>query len=66
MFGGGGFGFQFSTKKAQAAVLMLPDGAHHYDAKNISVYENHASKNGLAWYQYANVTLGQGAPNGLL
>ncbi len=45
---------------------MLPGGAHRYKAKNISVYENYASKDGLAWYQYANVTLGQGAPNGLL
>ncbi|KAF8917141.1 hypothetical protein CPB85DRAFT_1166399, partial [Mucidula mucida] len=49
-----------------SAVLMLPGGAHRYKAKNISVYENYASKDGLAWYQYANVTLGQGAPNGLL
>ncbi|KAF8890334.1 hypothetical protein CPB85DRAFT_1231169, partial [Mucidula mucida] len=66
MFGGGGFGFQFSTKKAQAAVLMLPDGAHRYVAKNRSIYEKYASENGIAWYQYANGTLGRGAPNGSL
>ncbi len=66
MFGGGGFQFQFSTKKAQAAVLMLPDGAHRYVAKNRSIYEKYASENGIAWYQYANGTLGRGAPNGSL
>ncbi len=66
MFGGGGFGFQFSTKKARAAVLMLPDGAHRYVAKNRSIYEKYASENGIAWYQYANGTLGRGAPNGSL
>ncbi|KAF9016264.1 hypothetical protein BDZ89DRAFT_1045891 [Hymenopellis radicata] len=66
IFGGGGFGFQFSTRKAQAAVLMLPDGAHRYVAKNTSIYERYASENGIAWYQYANGTLGRGAPNGSL
>ncbi|KAF9022897.1 hypothetical protein BDZ89DRAFT_956163, partial [Hymenopellis radicata] len=55
-----------ATKKAQAAVLMLPNGAHRYEAKNIPIYENYASENGIAWYQYVNGTLNRGAPNGSL
>ncbi|KAF9022061.1 hypothetical protein BDZ89DRAFT_926251, partial [Hymenopellis radicata] len=64
VFAGGGFGFEYSTTKAEAALLALPDGATRYVARNRSVYIKYAKENGVSIYQYVNGTLGREAPNG--
>ncbi|PBK66329.1 hypothetical protein ARMSODRAFT_890651 [Armillaria solidipes] len=67
-FVAGGGGFEFSTSKAEAAILMLPDGGNRYDTKHRSLFQQYATENALSWYIYANSLdhLARQAPNGSL
>ncbi|KAK0446196.1 hypothetical protein EV421DRAFT_257364 [Armillaria borealis] len=64
----GGGKFEFSTSKAEAAILMLPDGGNRYDTRHRSLFEKYAYENALSWYEYVNSFdhLAQSAPNGSL
>ncbi|KAK0445322.1 uncharacterized protein EV420DRAFT_972287 [Desarmillaria tabescens] len=65
---GGGVGFEFTTSKDQAAVLMLPQGGTRFDGKNLSLMRNYALAHAHEWYEYVNSPdyLGREAPNGSL
>ncbi|PBK66352.1 hypothetical protein ARMSODRAFT_856095, partial [Armillaria solidipes] len=67
-FVAGGGGVEFSTSKAEAAILMLPDGGNRYDTKHRSLFQQYATKNALSWYIYVNSLdhLARQAPNGSL
>ncbi|SJL09903.1 uncharacterized protein ARMOST_13284 [Armillaria ostoyae] len=64
----GGGGFEFSTSKAEAAILMLPDGGNRYDTVHRSLFKQYVAENALSWYIYVNSLdqLAREAPNGSL
>ncbi|KAK0500195.1 hypothetical protein EDD18DRAFT_818728 [Armillaria luteobubalina] len=64
----GGGRFEFSTSKAEAAILMLPDGGIRYDTRHRSLFKQYAAENALSWYIYVNSLdhLAREAPNGSL
>ncbi|KAK0194033.1 hypothetical protein F5146DRAFT_416112 [Armillaria mellea] len=64
----GGGGFEFSTSKAEAAILMLPEGGNRYNTRHRALFEAYATENGLSWYEYVNSLqhLAQSARNGSL
>ncbi|KAK0186158.1 hypothetical protein F5146DRAFT_1069569 [Armillaria mellea] len=65
---GGGAGFEFTTSKDQAAVLMLPQGGTRFDHKYLSSMRNYALEHAHEWYEYINDPdyLGREALNGSL
>ncbi|KAK0229296.1 hypothetical protein EDD85DRAFT_142079 [Armillaria nabsnona] len=65
---GGGAGFEFTTSKDQAAVLVLPQGGTRFDHKNLSSMRKYALEHAHEWYEYINSPnyLGREARNGSL
>ncbi|PBK70212.1 hypothetical protein ARMSODRAFT_956285 [Armillaria solidipes] len=65
---GGGAGFEFTTSRDQAAVLILPQGGTRFDRKNLSSMRKYALEHAHEWYEYINSPnyLGREALNGSL
>ncbi|PBK66030.1 hypothetical protein ARMSODRAFT_960481, partial [Armillaria solidipes] len=47
-------GFEFTSPRVRAAVLVLPDGAERYDSEQPSLFEEYAIANAHSWYKYYN------------
>ncbi|KAK0451476.1 hypothetical protein EV421DRAFT_1034001 [Armillaria borealis] len=49
-----GRGYEFTCSAAQAAILVLPDGAERYDSAFPHLLEAYAAANAHSWYKYLN------------
>ncbi|PBL03172.1 hypothetical protein ARMGADRAFT_1069725 [Armillaria gallica] len=49
-----GRGYEFTCSAAQAAILVLPDGAERYDSVFPHLLEEYAAANAHSWYKYLN------------
>lgn len=61
-----GMSFDVDISEASAAILCLPNYSTGYRALNKRIFEGHARRHGVSWYNYVNGTLGRNAPNGSL
>ena len=56
--------FVFHCRSSEGAVLTMPDGASRQDLRNLSSFQEYASRNADNWYKYANGIRGRQARNG--
>lgn len=56
--------YSFQCLTSEGAILTLPDGASRENLRNLTSFQEYASRNAINWYVYANGTRGCQAKNG--
>ncbi|EFI26919.1 hypothetical protein CC1G_15320 [Coprinopsis cinerea okayama7 len=56
----------FESTASEGAILILPEGAHHEDIRNLSKFREYAAHHAHSWYKFANGVCGREIENGEL